>query len=44
MKDGKFVRYYSDGSINGSGEFINEKHNMAHINDPWLNQWFQENI
>lgn len=25
MKDGKFVRYYSDGSIDVSGEFINEK-------------------
>ena len=25
-------------------QYAFEKHNMVHINDPWLNQWFQENI
>ena len=25
-------------------QYAFERHNMVHINDPWLNQWFQENI
>jgi len=25
-------------------QYAFERHNMVHINDPWLNEWFKENI